>query len=326
MLVCPDCRNSIFGHDYDRDFYRAAEPKRGEKILCAMNNPWIRLACLSSFREKRHATRMLDYLTEITDEEPPCPKSIPSSECYWYQVRDSETSRTFADFQVCSHCVGSLEALYPKLEDMFHASSHGKDAKKGKLKDSEPHVCSFRSDDSRFGKYLDLLIPMAENAKKTGTLPSTSDFIWEVKWLTVISPCNGAAVHYGQDMHSHPDCPNLTICEECYYKVVRPSLKLVSRKDTRHFVRDITPEAKEIVGPSTCKLYSARMKQVFTEAVEESDFEYLKKAVEKRHGLLKDLEEAKMALAKKPLDEKLKGDVVYYEGKLEKLGRRHERD
>ena len=323
MLICPNCRNGIFGRDYERAFYRAAEPKRGQKVHCAMNNPWIRLASMASFQNKRPNLRDLRDLTDISYEEPPCPKSTPSSECYWYHLRDSETSRTFADFQVCSHCVYSLELLYPGLGDIFHATSNGKDAKKGQLKDKEPHVCSLRSDEARFGKYLDSLINMDESARKSKSKPSTSDFIWEIKWLTIISPCNGAAVHYGQDMHCHPDCPELTICEECYYKTVRPALKSISRRDTRHFARGIGYEAKEIVGPSTCKLYSARMKQLFREAVEDDDFEYLKKAVEKRHLLLKDLEEARMALAKKPHEEKLKGDVEYFEGKLEKLGRRH---
>ncbi|KAG8527784.1 uncharacterized protein KY384_007938 [Bacidia gigantensis] len=311
MTICPECRHNVFGRGFERAFRRGPEVKRNQKVYCNMNDPWVRLACLDIFK-RQSDTKTLGYLMEYTKEEPPCPEHRLVVDHAWYHLRDSETNRDFQDFQVCSNCVYSLEAIYPRL-DIFHRSKDIKQEQRG---------CSLRSDVVRFGKYLNFLVSMADEEEKTRRIPSTSDFIWEVKWQTVISPCKGSAVYYGQDMHTHPEIPGLTICEECYYKDVRPLAKL-ARRDSRHFVLRITQEAKEIVGGTTCKLYSPRMKQIFKKACEEREFEQLAKAVKKRNELQQDLEESKMEYAKRPLDTKLKEDVKYLQSKWEKLERKH---
>ena len=296
-----------------------------------MNDPWVRLACLDSFKRDKVNTRLLDMLAEVSQEELPCPESQLEDDRTWYHLRDDETGRDFKHFHICAHCVCSLEAIYPRLGDMFHRSKD--------LKKDEPRVCNLRSDVTRFGKYLNSFVTMAAEAESLpkNAIPPTSDFIWEVKWMTVISPCNGSAVHYGQDMHSHPDLPQFTICEECYYKTVRPLLKTVPRPNSSsfsnnnkasdsdtHFIHRITPEAKEIVAGSTCKLYSPRMQQIFEVSVRDNDWEYLSKAVKKRNDLLMDLEEAKTALARGN-DEEARKEVEYLRGKWEKLEKKHER-
>ena len=276
------------------------------------------MACLDAFAKKRKISSLLmdlGDLAEISTEEPVCPKHRLSEESIWYHLRDSETDRDFQDFQVCSHCVYSLEIICPNLGDIFHKSTDLK---------QEPRACSLRSDVHRLGKYLNQLVAMSEEAKKTGNKPPpTSDFIWEVKWMTVIDACKGDGVHYGQDMHKHPNLPELTICEECYYKNVRPVLKTM-RREPRHFVHEITPEAKEVVGGASCKLYSPRMKQIFETACRERDFEYLQKAVRKRNDLQIDLEEAKMIYHRTPQDGKAKAEMDYLTEKWRKLERRHD--
>ena len=313
MAICPDCRHNIFGSGYERAFQRRTEAKQSHKVRCSLNDPWIRLACLLTFSRQRKDTRLLGHLAEVYNDEPPCPENRPSDDRVWYHLRDSDTSKDFEDFQVCSHCVCSLETIYPVLGDMFHRS---RDLKK------EPRVCSLRSDVHRLGKYLNLLVAMADEAKKTEKDPITSDFIWEVKWMTVISPCKGDKVHYGEDWHSHPDLPELTICQECYYKTVRPVLK--SNRSSSRLASKITPEAKEIVGGASCKLYSPRMKQIFEIACRDKDFEYLQKAVLKRNNLHQDLLEAETVHHKHPADARAKEDFVWLQGKWRKLERRHE--
>ena len=318
MAICPDCRHNIFGNGYERAFRRRSAPQRDQKLYCSMNEPWTRFACLSAFKKNKRTSallRDLGDLTEISNEEPICPQHKLSEESIWYHLRDSETNRDFEDFQVCSHCVFSLEIIWPNIGDIFYKTN---DLKK------EPRTCSLRSDIGRLGKFMDLLDSMSQEARRTGVKPPpTSDFIWEVKWLTVIDACKGDGVHYGQDMHKHPDLPELTICEECYYKNVRPVLK-ATRRDSRHFVHGITPEAKEIVGGASCKLYSPRMKQIFDIACRERDFEYLQKAVRKRNDLQIDLEEAKMLYHKTPRDVKAKKEMDYLMEKWRKLERKHE--
>ena len=318
MTVCPDCKHSIFGTGYERAFRRCSAPQRDQKMYCNMNEPWARFACQSAFSKNKKTSallRDLGDLTEISNEEPMCPQHKLSEESIWYHLRDSETNRDFQDFQVCSHCVFSLEIICPNLGDIFHKTNDLK---------NDPRACSLRSDVKRLGKYIDLLDTMSQEARRTGIKPPpTSDFIWEVKWMTVIDACKGDGVHYGQDMHKHPDLPELSICEECYYKNVRPVLK-ATRRDSRHFVHQITPEAKEVVGGASCKLYSPRMKQIFEIACRERDFEYLQKAVRKRNDLQIDLEEAKMLYHKTPQDLKAKEEMDYLTEKWRKLERRHE--
>ena len=312
MAVCPDCRNNIFGSGYERAFQPLAEV-RNQKIHCSLNDPWIRLACLLTFSKQRKDTRLLGHLADVSHEEPPCPENRPSDNRIWYHLRDSDTSQDFQDFQVCSHCVYSLEAIYPNLGPEFHRS---RDLKK------EPRVCGLRSDVHRLGKYLNHLVAMADEANRTNSKPTTSDFIWEVKWMTVISSCKGDKVHYGEDWHSHPDLPELTICQECYYKVVRPVIK--QNRSSSRLAAKITPEAKEIIGGASCKLYSPRMKQIFETACREKDFESLQKAVRKRNDLQQDLLEAEMVYHKHANDRKAREDFAWLQEKWRKLERKHD--
>lgn len=319
MDICPDCRNNIFGSGYERDFRRRDLPERGEKLICGISDPWVRLACLEQFKKRKHDTTLLKYLAEVSKDYSPCPQGHLVEDRKWYHLRDNETDKDYDEFQICSHCLMSLEVLYPKMADMFHRS---KDIERKK----DPRVCDLRSDVVRFGQYLDHLGSMDRQLKETGRDPNTSDFIWQVKLMTVITPCRGDAIHYGQDMHLHPDIPELTICEECYYKDVRPMVKKFSRADPRHFALKISPDAKEKVGGTSCMLYSPRMKQIFESACLDRDFEALDKAVKKRNGLLKDLEEAKMLYHKTPTDPALKEDVEYLTEKWKKLARKHDRN
>ena len=311
MAICPDCRRNIFGSGFERAFQHRSESKISQKTFCSLNDPWIRLACLLTFSKQRKDTRLLGHLAEVSMDEPPCPQSRPADDRAWYHLRDSETNQDFQDFQVCSHCVCSLETIYPVLGHMFHRS---RDLKK------EPRVCSFRSDVHRLGKYLNHLVAMADEAKTTGTKPATSDFIWEVKWMTVISPCKKSALDYGGDWHTHDDLPGFTVCEECYFTVVRPIVK----SSRSRLASEITPHATEIIGSASCKLYSPRMKQIFETACRDKDFEYLRKAVVKRNDLQQDLEQAKMELQRTPADRQAKEDAEYLLNKWKKLERRHD--
>ena len=332
MHICPDCRTQVFGRGWERVFEHSKPIKSDKKIACAFNDPWVRFGSLLSFSQKKVEAKMLALLAEVAEEELPCPESRLEEGHTWYHLRDSETGKDYTEFQVCSHCVYSLEVIYPNLgdADIFHSS---KDIKK-----KDPHVCDLRNDVMRFSKYLDLLTTLSQTPK--GREINTSDFIWEVKWMTVISPCNGSAVHYGQDMHIHPALPEFTVCEECYYKTVRPLLKTLppppsssppSHRDQQaqqqqHWLHALPIEPKEIVGGSTCKLYSPRMKQIFATAVKDNDFEYLVKAVKKRQDLLVDLEEAKGVVAKARKGEegdRAREELEWLKGKWEKLEKKH---
>lgn len=316
--LCPECRYNIFGQGYETTLQRRKGTKKAKKIKCAMNDPWNRLACVLAFKQEKRPIKQLLAMPSLTDDIAPCPESRPAEGRDWYHLRDTETGHNFQDFQICAHCVESIDIIFPRLQSIFHASKEIR---------NEARVCSLRSDSTRFGKYLNFLVEMnaeAESRRNDDDI-NTSDLIWEIKWLTVISPCQRAAKYSGSDWHIHRRLPQLTICEECYYRVVRPVLRASSSSTRKGCIaHEISPQAKEIVGPTSCKLYSSRMRQVFEDACHDEDWEALQSAVIKRSELGEDIERLRAELERKPGDQDLRTAIEHYEAKWKRLERRHD--
>ena len=306
FTICRDCRSRIFGQGYQRQFKPYAPPIASMQIICAINDPWIRMACLASILEGSNDLSPVVNLTVETEDRSPCPQKSAARRD-WYYLRDPEADENLADFRVCSHCAHSIYALFPMLDRVF---------KRGDAIDNEMLLCSVRSADLvRFGQYVDYCEKAHQAALRAGKKhPDMSDFIWYHKKETVISDCTRDQVLIGRDWHRHPDIPQCTICEECYYETVRPHLKRGYA-----IAQDITPVAKHINDGVSCSLYSPRMKEVFKIACEDDDLKYFSQNVTSRWELQVKIIAAKMTIQKYPRDKEAQEELNRYMEKWHKM-------
>lgn len=287
--ICPDCRHNIFGTGYERHFKLRSPNSHGHKTHCDLNDPWMRMACIASIQSRRPDVNGLVDLARVSEDRTPCPQTSPADRD-WYLLFDPEAEDALADFRICSHCVHSIRSLFPVLKHVFYRPDLH-------YKAGTPRLCSLRSDPTRFATYVDQCEKAAKDADRSGKKPDLSDFIWEHKRMTVIGECTRDQMLHGRDWHLHAQLPELTVCEECYYKTVRPAIK------TRcNIAKPFTRVSAHLNDEVSCQLYSARMRQIFDTACEEDDLEYLKRAVLKRRECQTDMLAAQRKVQSWPRD------------------------
>lgn len=306
FTICRECRSRIFGHGYGRNFKRFDPGSATQEIQCAINDPWIRMACLASILKGSNDLSPVVSLCEENEDRSPCPQKVPAHRD-WYYLRDPEAEANLADFRVCSHCAHSIYTLFPVLDRVFRRAE--------KMED-EPLLCSIRSADPvRFGQYVNHCEKAQQAALKAGRkYPDMSDFIWYHKKETVISECTRDQVLIGRDWHLHPQIPECTVCEECYYEVIRPEI----RKGHK-IAQQFSPIAKHINDGVSCTLYSPRMKEVFRIACEDDDLKYLKHNVMSRRELQIKIMALKMAVQTHHRDGEAQDELDHYMKKWQRL-------
>ena len=298
FAICPDCRHNIFGLGYERFFKPRSSRPHGKKTQCQMNDPWVRMACIASISSKHPDVNLLTKLANVSEDYEACPGPKPA-EHDWYHVEDENADEDdhLADFQVCTHCVHSVEALLPPLKGTFFRY-------KGHQVDSTPRPCSLRFDNARFGQYIDKCDRAAQEAIRTRKEPDMSDFVWYHKKETVIGECTRDQVLIGRDWHLNALIPEFAVCEMCYYDTVRP---LISKN--YNLAKTVSPTAKHISDDVSCQLYSPRMKEIFERACREDDEDYLRQAVLTRRKLQVEILAARMEVQQKPSEWKAQKEL-----------------
>ena len=321
FAICPDCRHNTFGVKYGHHFTPRTPEPHSEKTICDLNDPWIRLATQMTVNESRPDLELLTELARIAAKQRPCVEDKPIARHHWYWLEDDETGKHIPDFNACRHCVYSLEAIFPALEDVFYMSrSHHGEAKK--------QVCSLRSDGRRFVQYIDVLDQVATEARKSHKEPDTAPFTQLVKKLTqepespksrtrphsssdlVITKCPRDQRVSHQPWHIHPHIPEFTICPSCYAEVVLPAVAA-----GYPIARVIDQSPHKLDQPISCHLYAPLMRKVFKEACEDDDFEHLRHTAHRRHLLQQDLWDVLEEGLRHPEDEEVKerGKKIFQE-------------
>ena len=256
------------------------------------------MACIASINSRHPDVKLLTNLANVSEDYDACPGSTPA-ERDWYRVEDDNADEDdhLADFQVCTHCVHSIEVLLPALKGTFFRY-------KGHHTDSTPRPCSLRFDNIRFGHYIDKCDQAAKEAVRSRKEPDMSDFVWYHKKETVIGECTSDQVLIGRDWHLNALIPEFAICEQCYYDTVRPAIN-----KNYNLAKTVAPVAKHISDGVSCQLYSPRMKEIFERACEEDDNEYLKKAVLMRRDLQVEILAARMEVQHHPRDKKAQKEL-----------------
>lgn len=321
FAICPDCLHNVFGARYSHHLMPRAPEPHGEKTICDLNDPWIRLATQMTMNENRPNLELLTALAKTTAKQRPCMEGRPIARHHWYRLEDDQTSKHIPDFNVCQHCVYSLESIFPVLEEVFYVS-------RGHHGEAKERVCSLRSDGHNFVQYIDVLDQVAAEARRSHKEPNTAPLARLVKKLTqepespktrtppksssnqIVPKCPRDQMLRNLPWHIHPHIPEFTICPSCYTDVVLPAVT-----DGSSIARAIDQSPHKVDQGASCHLYSSRMRTVFNEACEDDDFEHLRHTAHKRHLLQQDLLDVFEEGRRHPDDEEVKerGKALYEE-------------
>ncbi|MCJ1360119.1 MAG: hypothetical protein MMC33_010122 [Icmadophila ericetorum] len=227
--VCSTCRRAVEDAGYDRHFARLAPLAPGTRVRCDFSRPWMRMAWLLTLKENLPHVNLLHSFAYIIQREQPCPGNIGSAKHDWYRLYDPETRRDVANFDVCSHCVRSVESLFPNLRGIFVPAP----------RDDKKRVCDLTTDSPRFAAYADLLESISNEARVYRRPPNISRLIAlarqqaqsksqsqpEPQPQASPPPCPEDVITYNRAWHYIPNLPEFTICKSCFEKHVTPVIK-----------------------------------------------------------------------------------------------------
>ncbi|KAF2668658.1 hypothetical protein BT63DRAFT_282615 [Microthyrium microscopicum] len=289
---CPSCLEAIVRPSKFHKFFVPAQPRPGMAIRCDMGSPWARLAWLLTMKQQRKDLKLLYELAAIWDRLDRCSEDEHATGP-WYTLID-ENFYSIHNFFVCSRDKANIEALFPSMSGAFTR------VPQNALRSQ--HLCTFRTSSRRFPVYLDMIDVIHDRAaqaylhhaatssswdlrlpKLTGTA-DTRPLIELAKSLSTKHECPRDRITDGIVWHYIPDCPDLTICPECYEDTVRPDLKLAPSLSSL-FTRTPQPLAIARGSELTCQLYSPRMQIVWDRAVENDDVDYLVRKLSERRSL-----------------------------------------
>ena len=310
FAICPDCRHNVFGVRYGHNLTPRNPEPHTEQTICDLNDPWVRLATQMTLNQNRPDLELLTILAKTTAKQRPCMENRPLVRHHWYRLDDEETGKPIPDFNVCRHCVFSLESIFPVFEDIFYAP-------KGHHGETKERVCSLRSEGRNFVQYINVLDQVATEAQKAHKEPNTAPLARLIKRLTQepeypqsrtpsqtdqsLPRCPRDQRLPNQPWHIHPHIPEFTICPSCYAEVVLPAVTA-----GHPIARTIDQSPHKVDQQASCHLYPTTMRKVFKEACEDDDFEHLRHKAHRRHLLQQDLWEVLEEGQRHPDDEEVK--------------------
>lgn len=292
--ICPSCRGAVSDAGYGRHLTAVFIKSPEQQVRCTFSIPWMRMAYLLMVKKRRSDVNLLYDMADVAEETPPCPGKRASTR-EWYRIHDMDNDRSVPGFYACPYCVHSLETMFPVLKGVFHrtrSTGYSLDERR----------CSLRSDGSRFATYLDLLEDTANQANEHRRAPNTYRFVELCKTMGAIQPCPRDDMHRSRNWHVIPQLPEFTACPECYEDMVWPAV-LQGFPLALQFSK--TPQ---VIGKSqggvSCHMYSRKMRNVFKEACEDDDFEYLKRVALRRYRVERELQARIVEAQRMPREER----------------------
>jgi len=273
--ICPSCMSNIGNSPYRAFFIPSLSKPLNPPVRCALSQPWIRLAWTQLLQQHR---RNLDLLKELI-HLPPDTRSCPGKkgeERSWYRLIDPEVGSHVPNFEACSACVRAVELIFPQIKGIF---------KRNRI--PQLRTCDLTCESRRFNGYMAHL----EAAAKRYDIerlrePDIRNFVDHARRTARVRECLRDDRILSQPWHFIPQLPEFTVCEECFQSVVWP---VIDKPIARNFNRTLqfvpgTTEDQPTDGIS-CQLYSDRMRRLFMEAVQYNDFDLLRSAAVRRHGV-----------------------------------------
>lgn len=180
----------------------------------------------------------------------------------WHSIIDPKTRAPIQNFDVCHSCVKSVETLLPSLRGIFvRTDTHGSSG--------AGRVCDLRFDSKRFIQYFDALETTADRAEDDDGPPDTRSLANLVRRLSLIDECQKDTELFDTRWHIITQLPEFTVCEECFDEVVWPEL------DEGKAIPAMFNKKQQLLQKASCQLYSERMRDVFSKAVDGNDYKLL---------------------------------------------------
>lgn len=262
---------------------------QAEKIRCSFSDAWLQLAWLLTIERQSADLGILASLKK-TDQEKHVLRTR-NDRGDWYTLSD-ELGRPLENFVVCQSNLDKVYILLPDLRGKFRimpdrASASG----------AEQQRCALRPDrNNRFTAYMEKLIYLHETARLMHRAPDLKSFASLVKAKSFISECARDDLLSQTRWHYIPTLlPAFTICAECYIDCVLPHVPkapqssgsgagtgtdLASSITSRPFL--LPAWANEAERGSSCQLYSARMRDVWSRALSGEGMKLLARKAKQR--------------------------------------------
>jgi len=233
-----------------------------EGVVCEFGSqPWYRIAWLLTRKDRLRDLRLLYGIADVNENSQPCLGKHQAVR-RWHSVIDPETKSPIRDFDVCSSCVKCLEALLPSLRGVF-VRTNNTDL-------GHPRQCDLRFDSKRFIHYFDALETMADEAIRYRESPDVKDFAVLAKKFARAPECPRDHEFENGSWYVIRELPEFTVCPECWDEVVLPE-----RKRGKAIASMFSKSPQIISTPTSCQLYSPRMREVFSKAVNNNDYRFL---------------------------------------------------
>lgn len=262
--MCPSCFNSTIAPTEFRDHFVQTPPRSSStEVLCDFgSSPWYRIAWLLTLKERRRDLKLFYGLANIAASVPPC---LGKHEAVrqWHSIIDPKTRAPIHNFDVCYSCAKSVETLLPPIRGIF-------------VRTDNPHappgagrVCDLRFDSKRFIQYFDALETTADKADDEDGPPDTRSLASLVRRMALIDECQQDKELADARWHVITQLPEFTVCEECFDEVVWPEL------EDRKAIPAMFNKTQQRIPKASCQLYSERMREVFSKAVDGDDYKLL---------------------------------------------------
>lgn len=272
--MCPSCFNSTIAPTEFRDhFIQAPRRSSSTEVLCDFgSSPWYRIAWLLTLKERRRDLKLFYGLANIAASAPPC---LGKHEAVrqWHSIIDPKTRAPIHNFDVCHSCVKSVETLLPAIKGIF-------------VRTDNPHtpsgagrVCDLRFDSKRFIQYFDALETTADRADEDDKSPDTRSLASLVRRMALIDECQQDKDLIDARWHVITQLPEFTVCEDCFDEVVWPEL------EDRKAIPLMFNKTQQRIPRASCQLYSERMREVFSKAVDSNDYKLLASKARERKGI-----------------------------------------
>lgn len=287
--VCPSCyRQVIVGTRFQHLVYPMTPQIKVERIRCSFSDAWLQLAWLLTI-ERQSAD--LGLLASLKKTDQGSALRTRNDRGDWYTLSD-ELGRPLDDFAVCPSNLDKLYILLPDLRGKFRIMPD-----RASVSGADQQQCALRPDrNNRFTAYMEKLIYLHETARLMHRAPDLKSFALLVKAKLSISECARDDLLSQTRWHYIPALlPAFTICADCYMDCVLPHVPRVpqnsgSGADTdTDLASSITSRpfllpawANEAERGSSCQLYSARMRDVWSRALSGEGMKLLARKAKQR--------------------------------------------
>lgn len=268
--ICPKCAHALGGTQYRSLLVRSPEKPYNRNTVCAMSRPWVRIAVVQCVKRNKWNLSSVSQVNTLVLGARPC-EGASSDVRTWWRVPDPSTGRAVPDFLACSACVESVHAVYPELSDAFvqdDLNHHG--------------ICGLRSGTKEFPIYTEQIEKLAAICREQGDcrpeyLQPLIEIIKRYSILDNQNVCARDRMVSHRPWHFMKALPEFTICEACFEGVVWPVKDRPFAREICRTLQIVPPSAYKGsdpaaaasggMHPTSCQLYSGRMRRLFGDLV-----------------------------------------------------------